>query len=151
MIRFASLAAAAFSLLAPAISHAGDLGGTVRDAAANPVAGARVSLPALEIAVTTDAQGAYRFEGLEAGEHSIAVELPGGMRQHTRAQVTETGETRRYIFLYSRTALSHARDGIDPVEAMLAEALMAQAWDAASAMTAAAQSRETRIVPDLAG
>ena len=154
MIRHALVAIAliAIPLLGiPVAASAGDLSGKVRDSAAAPVAGAQVAIPELGLATLTQADGTYRFEGLDAGEYRIAVELADDARQHASAQVPETGEVTRNIFLYSSAALDHARSGINPVEAMLAEALMAQAWEEASEMTAQADAREERAVPEFAG
>ncbi len=151
MKNVALLASACVLAVAPASALAGDLSGTVRDSAASPVAGATVTIPALGLSTTTDAEGVYRFEGLRAGEHRVAVELADDARQFTSVQVPETGEATRNVFLYSRAALNHARDGLNPVEAMLADMLMAQAWDEASEMTAQAESREILALPDFAG
>lgn len=151
MIRTLLLAGALGLLSAPSTAHAGDLSGTVRDSAAQPVAGVAVTLPELGLSATTDEDGRYQFTGLSAGEHRIAVELEGDIRQHAKAQVPETGEATRNVFLYSRTALNHARSGINPVEAMLADVLMAQAWEEASEMTAQAERLEPRALPDFAG
>ena len=149
MIRHALIAAALLAI--PAAAHAGDLSGKVRDSAASPVAGAQVVIPELGIATLTQADGSFRFEGLDAGEYRIAVKLADDVRQHASAQVPAEGEATRNIFLYSSAALDHARSGINPVEAMLAEALMAQAWEEASRMTAQADAREERAVPEFAG
>ncbi len=151
MNRIAILASALALSIMPAAAHAGDLSGTVRDSAAQPVAGAQVSIPALGAVTTTDADGNYSFSGLDAGTHRIAVDLAADVRQHASASVPETGEAVRNIFLYSSAALDHARDGLNPVEAMLAEALMAQAWEEASEMTTRAMASDARPVPDFAG
>lgn len=151
MIRSVFLAGALALLAAPSMAHAGDLSGTVRDSAAQPVAGVAVTIPALGLSVTTDENGQYRFNDLTAGEHRITVELAEDARQHANAQVPETGEATRNVFLYSRTALDHARSGINPVEAMLAEVLMAQAWEDARDMNAQAERLESRALPDFAG
>lgn len=144
------LAAAAFLCL-PSAALAGDLSGTVNDSTARPVAGAQVVIPSLDLSTTTDTDGAYRFEGLPAGEHRVAVELANNERQFASAEVPETGEATRNIFLYSSAALAQARNGINPVEALLAEALMAQAWDEARRMTAQAERQGTLALPDLTG
>ncbi len=151
MIRIALFASAVALAAVPVGALAGDLSGTVRDSAATPVAGVTVTIPALGVTTTTDAEGTYRFEGLQAGEHRIAVELADDARQFTTAQVPLTGEATRNVFLYSRTALDHARDGLNPVEAMLADMLMAQAWDEASELAAQAESREEQAWTDYAG
>ncbi len=154
MIRHALFAPALFlgAIAAlPAAATAGDLSGKVRDSAATPVAGAQVVIPELGLSTRTDADGSYRFEDLRAGEYRIAVQLADDVRQHASAQVPETGEGTRNIFLYSNAALDHARSGISPVEALLAEALMAQAWEEASKMTAQAEGREERAVPEFSG
>ncbi len=151
MTRIAILASAAALLAMPSIAHAGDLSGTVNDSTARPVAGAQVTIPALGLSTVTDADGTYRFEGLAAGEHRVAVELANDERQFADADVPETGEATRNIFLYSSASLEQARNGINPVEAMLAEALMAQAWDEARRMTAQAQTREPLALPDFTG
>lgn len=149
MIHRAIISAALFAI--PAVASAGNLSGTVRDPAAAPVAGAQVVIPELGLSTLTDAEGAYRFEGVAEGEYRIAVELADDARQHSKARVPQVGEATRNIFLYSSAALDHARSGLNPVEAMLAEALMAQAWEEASEMTARAQAREERIAPEFAG
>lgn len=151
MFRIALFASAMALAAVPASALAGDLAGTVRDSAASPVIGVTVTIPALGLSTTTDAEGAYRFEGLQAGEHRIAVELADDARQFTSAQVPETGEARRNVFLYSRTALDHARDGLNPVEAMLADMLMAQAWDEAGELAAQAETREEQAWTDYTG
>ena len=151
MTRIAILASAAALIALPTSAFAGDLSGTVNDSTARPVAGAQVVIPALGLSTVTDAEGTYRFEGLEAGEHRVAVELANEERQFASAQVPETGEAKRNIFLYSSAALDQARIGINPVEAMLAEALMAQAWEDARRMTAQADTREPMALPDLIG
>ncbi|MWV28456.1 carboxypeptidase-like regulatory domain-containing protein [Aurantiacibacter rhizosphaerae] len=147
----ASVLAVSTMIAAPTAANAGDLSGKVRDAAAAPVAGAQVVITELGVSAITDAEGVYRFHGLDAGKYRIAVELADDVRQHASAQVPETGEATRNIFLYSSAALDHARSGINPVEALLAEALMAQAWEEASRMTAQAEGREERAVPEFAG
>lgn len=151
MKKVAVITAAVAMFAAPAPALAGDLAGTVRDSVAQPVAGAQVVIPALGLSTTTDADGAYRFEGLAAGEYSIAVELAADARQHVNATVPETGEATRNVFLYSRAALDHARDGVNPVEAMLADALMAQAWEAASEITATTDLSAAEVLTDFAG
>lgn len=133
---------AAGLLGAATAAHAGELTGTVRDATAQPVAGAEVAIPALGLTTTTAADGSYRFENLAAGEHRIAVTVAEDVRQHIRADVPETGEATRNVFLYAATALDHARSGVSPAEAMLGELLMTQAWDAASEMTGEAEAGE---------
>ena len=150
MIRTAVLAAVACFAL-PATALAGDLSGTVSDSSARPVAGAQVVIPELGVATITDADGSYRFEGLPAGEHRVAVELANAERQFARAQVSETGEAKRNFYLYSGAALDQARIGISPVEAMLAEVLMAQAWEDAREMTAQAETRAPLSLPDFTG
>ncbi|MGB3797382.1 MAG: carboxypeptidase-like regulatory domain-containing protein [Alteraurantiacibacter sp.] len=149
MIRYALTAFA--MLAAPTTAHAGDLRGKVSDAAASPVAGARVMIAELGLATITDADGTYRFEGLDAGNYRIAVQLADDARQHVSVKVLDTGEATRNIFLYSGAALDHARSGMNPVEAMLAEALMAQAWEAASEMTAQADAQNARTAPEFPG
>lgn len=151
MTRFAPLASAIALIMAPATALAGDLSGTVRDSAALPVAGAEVVIPALGVSATTDGQGVYRFEGLDAGDYRIAVELAGDMRQHASATVPESGAATRNVFLYSQAALEHANDGVNPVEAMLADMLMAQAWEEASELAAKAETHEPQALPDIAG
>lgn len=151
MIRSLLPACALALLAAPCTAQAGDLSGTVRDSAARPVAGVAVTIPDLGLSVTTDEEGRYRFTDLAAGEHRVAVELADDARQHTSVQVPETGEATRNLFLYSRVALDHARSGINPVEAMLADVLMAQAWEEASEMTAQAERLEPQALPDFAG
>lgn len=151
MTRIAPALGAIALLFAPATALAGDLSGTVRDAVAQPVAGVQVLIPALGISTTTDADGGYRFEGLDAGEYRVAVELADDARQHVNARVPETGEATRNVFLYSRAALDHARDGVNPVEAMLADALMEQAWEEASEITATTDLSAAEIVTDFAG
>ena len=149
MIHRALIAVALLAI--PAAAHAGDLAGKVRDAAASPVAGAQVVIPELGLSTLTDAEGTYRFEGLAEGEYRITVELADDARQHSKAQVPQVGEATRNIFLYSSAALNHARSGLNPVEAMLAEALMAQAWEEASEMTAQAEAGGERVAPEFAG
>lgn len=151
MTRIAPALGAIALLLSPATALAGDLTGTVRDSVAQPVAGVQVLIPALGVSTTTDAAGGYRFEGLEAGEYRVAVELAADARQHVSARVPETGEATRNVFLYSRAALDHARDGVNPVEAMLADALMEQAWEEASEITATTDLSAAEIVTDFAG
>jgi|GEM_PF-1297064 len=151
MIRIAILASAAALFAMPSAAMAGDLSGTVSDSSARPVAGAQVVIPSLGISTTTDADGGYSFEGLDAGRYRIAVELANDARQHASAEVPATGEATRNIFLYSATALDHARSGINPVEAMLADVLMAQAWEEAREMTAQADLREPMALPDFTG
>lgn len=151
MTRTVFLAAALALLSSPSLALAGDLSGTVRDSAAQPVAGVAVTIPELGLSVTTDENGRYSFTGLDAGEHRLAVELADDVRQHVSARVPETGEATRNVFLYSRVALDHARSGINPVEAMLADVLMAQAWEEAREMTAQAERLEPRALPDFAG
>ena len=119
MIRTPLILSAQALAASPSLALAGDLSGTVRDSAARPVEGVTVTIPDLGLSATTDAQGRYSFTDLAAGEHRIAVELASDVRQHASAQVPETGETVRNVFLYSRVAVDHARSGIDPVEAML--------------------------------
>lgn len=151
MRNLAPLALALAVFAAPASALAGDLQGRVRDHAGQPVAGATVTIPALGLTSVTGADGVYRFEGLDAGEHRIAVELAADARQFATAQVPETGEVTRNLFLYSRATLDHARGGLDPVEAMLAELLMAQAWEEASEMAAQAETRDSLELPELVG
>ncbi len=151
MTRIAIFASAAALIVLPAPAFAGDLSGTVNDSTARPVAGAQVVIPELGLSTVTDDQGTYRFEGLRAGEHRVAVELANDERQFVSAQVPETGETKRNIFLYSAAALNQARIGINPVEAMLAEALMARAWEDARRMTAQAETQGAMALPDLIG
>lgn len=150
MIRVAVLAAVA-CLAMPTTALAGDLAGTVNDSSARPVAGAQVVIPELGLATITDADGSYRFEGLAAGEHRVAVELANAERQFARARVPATGEAKRNFYLYSSAALDQARIGISPVEAMLAEVLMAQAWEDASELTAQAETRAPLSLPDFTG
>lgn len=149
MTRLAILAAALLSM--PGAALAGNLSGTVSDSTARPVAGAQVSIPELGLATVTDGEGAYRFEGLERGEHRVAVELANDERQFASVTVPETGEVTRNIFLYSSASLEQARNGLNPVESMLAEALMAEAWDRASEMIAQVEAREPVALPDFTG
>lgn len=116
--------------------QAGELSGTLRDASALPVAGATVTLPELGRATTTDANGRYSFDGLAAGRYAIAVSVADDIRQHSSAAVPAEGEATRNLFLLSNRALDHARDGINPAQALLADVLMARAWEAAQAMDA---------------
>ena len=50
------------------------------------------------------------------------------------------GEARRNFFLYSGSVVEQARTGVNPLESMLLNVLAAQAWEEASAMTAAEQT-----------
>ncbi|WAT17903.1 carboxypeptidase-like regulatory domain-containing protein [Aurantiacibacter sp. MUD11] len=129
-----ALAAVIAATATPAL--AGELSGVVRDSAAQPVAGAEVVLPEVGLSTTTAADGSYSFENLAAGEYRLAVEVAADVRQHATAEVPATGEVTRNIFLYSASALDHARAGVNPVEAMLLDVLAAQAWEEAREMTA---------------
>ncbi|MEY3609050.1 MAG: hypothetical protein RLZZ447_1838 [Verrucomicrobiota bacterium] len=70
-----------FALLLTASASAaspGALTGTVSNAATrNLLEGARVEVPALGVAVVTDATGRYTLEGLPAGSHEVAVSYLG--------------------------------------------------------------------------
>lgn len=151
MSRIASIIGTAALLALPTAAVAGDLSGTVNDSTALPVAGAQVSIPALGLSTVTDAEGAYRFEGLDAGKHRVAVELADGARQHVQADVPATGETTRNVFLYSPAALAHANEGVNPVEAMLADMLLEQAWQEARELAAQTGQPEQMALPDFTG
>jgi hypothetical protein len=89
----ASVDAAAFPLRSSAVLVAappeGRIQGIVSDAAGNPLAGARVTLVELNVSVTTDADGAYAFEGLELGAYTVRAEQTGFLA----AEQTVTLET----------------------------------------------------------
>src|SRR5690242_11947610 len=59
----------------------GEIGGTVRDATQAVVAGAKVTLrnldTNLELATSTNQQGAYSFPGLRGGRYSVQTEMKG--------------------------------------------------------------------------
>ncbi|MFB0610976.1 carboxypeptidase-like regulatory domain-containing protein [Aurantiacibacter poecillastricola] len=151
MIRIACTALALALTISPVAAFAGDLTGTVLDSSAMPVAGAQVSIAGLERAVITDADGRYVFEGLSEGEYRIAVRLADDARQHASASVPEAGEAKRDIFLLSPAALDHARNGVNPAEALLAEAQAARAWEEASEMAAQMGEGEGTVLPGLTG
>ena len=70
---FATLA----TLLALVHAPSDSLSGRVRTADGTPIAGAMVSLPELNRQVLTDAQGAFRFVSLPAGQLVLVARAPG--------------------------------------------------------------------------
>jgi len=104
-MRTAILSAVAL-LFVPAVAQAGDLSGKVFDATALPVAGATVLVG--DHQVQTLADGSYSVSGLPAGEQEIAVKLADGAVQTVRAQISDTGTSRRNIFLVSAAAMRGA-------------------------------------------
>ena len=54
------------------------VGGTVRDAAGDPVANAWVVLTETGAFTVSDREGRWRFGSIAAGEHAIAVRAPDG-------------------------------------------------------------------------
>ena len=94
-------------LVVPAAAQAGDLSGKVFDATALPVAGATVVVGDHEVQTLDD--GTYSIGGLPAGEQEIAVKLADGAVQTVRAQIGETGTSRRNIFLVSAAAMRGAQ------------------------------------------
>jgi len=72
---YASAMAVAIAGEAPSVS------GSVKDPQGRPVAGAALSLSSrvssASIATTSDTQGAYRFEGVAAGDYLLHAEAPG--------------------------------------------------------------------------
>src|SRR5579872_2158504 len=71
-------------VIAMAVAIAGEapsVSGSVKDPQGRPVAGAAVSLfsrtSSAGLATTSDTQGAYRFEGVAAGEYLLRAEAPG--------------------------------------------------------------------------
>jgi hypothetical protein len=69
-------------LLLPATLDAqgitGGLAGRVDDVAGRPVPGARILVPALGVATTSDAQGAYLLSSLPVGRLAVRVDYPTG-------------------------------------------------------------------------
>lgn len=71
----------------PALAHAGDLGGHVFDATeTRALKAARVAVPALGRAATTDRDGGYVIAGLPAGNYDVEVTYVGA--EPTRQTVT---------------------------------------------------------------
>src|SRR6202043_2014029 len=70
-----SAMAAAIAGEAPSVS------GSVKDPQGRPVAGAAVSLfsrtSSVSVATTSGTEGAYRFEGVAAGDYLLRAEAPG--------------------------------------------------------------------------
>jgi len=98
------------ALAMPCMAQAGDVAGIVYDNRGNVAAGVEVSLAGQDRTATTGEDGAFAFDGLEAGEHQLAVKLQGGNTQRVWLEVAATGETRRNIFLMSPAALERALD-----------------------------------------
>ncbi len=74
----------------------GALTGTVSNAATrNLLEGARVEVPALGLAVVTDATGRYTLEGLPAGSHEVAVSYLGLDPQRAPVAVPAGGRVTR--------------------------------------------------------
>lgn len=119
MTRLAILSAvAAIAFAVPA--QAGDLSGTVYDGSGVPAANVQLSVPELGVETVTAADGSYRFEGLAAGEHEIAIGLSGDTVQYASATVAEQGVAQRNIVLFSRASVQRAIDadaGVNPAEA----------------------------------
>ena len=136
MSRTALLAACLVVMALPATAQAGELSGVVRDSVAQPVAGATVEMPELGLVTQTDAEGRYSFTDVTAGDHRLAVEQVEGARQFAEVTVPAEGAATRNVFLVPRRVVEQAAVGIDPLEAMLLEVLAAQAWEAASELTA---------------
>jgi iron complex outermembrane recepter protein len=121
--------AACLLALAPAAlagqrpSHA--LHGRVADSAGAPIAGVRVSLPALGRRYVTDADGRFRFTALPAGEHTVALARIGLAPESRRVAVPGAGDTLRVAMRAARvelagvqvtatTAASRAQDSPQP-------------------------------------
>lgn len=106
-MRLSILATTAVALLfAAASARAGDLAGQVHDAHGAPAAGVLVVMEETGAEALTGADGSYRFEALDAGQHTIAIMLPGGHVQRARVNVAQEGETQRNLFMLSRDALA---------------------------------------------
>lgn len=137
MSRTALIASCLALMALPVTAQAGELSGVVRDSVAMPVAGATVEVPELGLVTQTDAEGRYSFDDVAAGEHRIAVEQVEGARQFASVTVPAEGTATRNMFLYPRRVVEEAATGVNPLETMLLDVLAAQAWEEASAMTAA--------------
>ena len=76
----------------PALAHAGDLIGHVTDASGTrALKAARVAVPALKRAVTTDRDGGYVLTGLPEGTHEVEISYVGGETTRQTVQVPADG------------------------------------------------------------
>ncbi|HYU77346.1 MAG TPA: TonB-dependent receptor [Vicinamibacterales bacterium] len=125
-MRFLSLAVmAAVLLVVPGTAHAqnGRIGGTVRDASGDPVAGVTVRAqgPAATGRATTAADGSYTIADLSPGTYSVTASLPG-----LRAQVRQNVVVRAN----SETSLDIVMQAVEleavTVTAMLREQRLAE-------------------------
>lgn len=85
-----SSVAAAFPVLAQAT---GSVAGTVVQASATPVVGARVSVSVVQRAAITDERGRYRIDGLAPGSYELVVTSVGHQPEHRTVRVDEGGTT----------------------------------------------------------
>ena len=117
MLRFASLrarplwAALCLLLLPGALLRADTaplapaLHGTVVDTAGTPLANATVIVAEVGRATTTNAQGAFTFRGLPAGEYHLNVTLIGYAPGHLEVQLPATGDDLRVRIVIRATPL----------------------------------------------
>jgi iron complex outermembrane recepter protein len=92
--RFVSLACLVLLGSAPAAFAQGALTGSVTRAGnGEPMAGAAVVIEELRRETRTDATGAYRFEGLAAGEYHVSVRADGYSSRRTEVTVGPGGAT----------------------------------------------------------
>jgi hypothetical protein len=91
------LTALALIALAPAAHAQGTtfIGRVVADSTLTPLAGAEVVIVALNLMQRANAAGEFRFPGLPAGEHFVAVRMPGYVPKVDTIEVADTGELRR--------------------------------------------------------
>lgn len=74
----------------PADASTGTLRGVVLDTTITPVEGANVTLEGYDLVATTNADGAFAFEGLAGGTYRLVAEHPGFNGAQTTAQVDPT-------------------------------------------------------------
>jgi hypothetical protein len=84
-------------------------GTVLADSSKQPIAGAEVLFPVLGRATLTDSRGAFRLEGLPAGDHQLTVRRIGYGPAETRIELRPDETTERSVFLARSATLDSVR------------------------------------------
>jgi hypothetical protein len=89
------------AVFTPSAKTRGHIAGVVVDEAIRPIAGAKIRLPGLDLARTSDRDGSFGFVDLHPGPYFIAVNATGYYDAEAVLQVSEDEFTRAKVILRS--------------------------------------------------
>ena len=106
LIGFLLVATCGLAFFAPnaTAQNTGAIVGTVLDERGNPLVGAEVTIPKLNLVTSTDAQGRFRLTGIPAGSQSVVVLYLSAAAGDAREIVIEPGKTADMEFRLKRFA-----------------------------------------------